>query len=145
MNIKKAIITGLVINILSFFVATPSYKLFSFIFQLEPKNIWRWRPDIPLSSMPMSWWLLLIIGNTILAFLVVLAYVVFYKGIPGQGVKKGLIFGMVLWPISVLVPMFSMYVMLNIAQGAIIYFSLQGLFEYLIYGTVISLIYKEEG
>lgn len=144
MNFKRVIIAGFVLNVLSFIIAVPSYKLFSWVFQLEPKNIWKWTPNIPLSSMPIGWLIFLIVGNTILAMLVALAYAVFYKGIPGTGIKRGLVFAILLWPIGVLVPMFSMYVMLNIAKGAVLYFSLQGLVEYLIYGIVIASIYKEK-
>lgn len=144
MNIKRVLIAGIVMNIVSFVFGGGSYYFFSWIFQLEPQEIWKWTPDTSLSSMPISWLIFLIVGNTILAILYALAYAIFYKGIPGEGIKKGLVFGLVLWPIGVLAPMFSMYVMLNIARGAVIYFSLQGLVECLVYGIVIASIYKEK-
>lgn len=37
-----------------------------------------------------------------------------------------------------------MYLMMNIANGALIYFTLQSLIEWLVYGAVIFLIYKEK-
>lgn len=94
--------------------------------------------------MPLTWLVFLLLGNLALAIILALVYTILYKGIPGRGIKKGLVFGFLLWPIGVLIPMFSMYVLLRIAGGAIIYFTIQGLVEYLIYGVIISTIYKND-
>jgi|Deesub1362A_J573_1020465.scaffolds.fasta_scaffold09780_3 hypothetical protein len=143
MNIKKILIAGIVINFVSFIIGGGSYHLFSWIFLLEPKDIWKWDPGTPLTSMPISWLIFLLIGNLTLAIIVALVYAILYQGIPGQGIKKGLMFGFLMWLVGVLAPMFSMYILLKVASEVVIYFTLQGLCEYLIYGAIISIIYKE--
>ncbi len=95
-------------------------------------------------DMPLSWWILLILGNTVLAIVFALVYAIIAEGIPGQGIKRGFIFGFLVWLVGVLPPLFSMYILVRIATGALIYFATQGLFEYLIYGAVVSLIYGKE-
>ncbi len=142
MHIKKILIAGLVVDILSFVIALPSYKLFSWVFELEPVNIWRWTPQVPLSSFS-PWWLIFIITvNTILAIYLVVLYAILYKSIPKTGVKKGIIYGLLIYPLVVLISMFSVYSFFNIAGKAVIYFILEGLLEFIIYGAVIGLIYK---
>jgi len=71
-------------------------------------------------------------------------YAVLFKAIPGTGVKKGLLFGLLMYPMSVLIPMFSWYVMMNVAGQAVLCFTLEQLIEILVYGAVISIIYKEK-
>ncbi|MBI4722346.1 MAG: hypothetical protein HY769_05000 [Candidatus Stahlbacteria bacterium] len=140
-NIKRVLIAGIVANLMSFIVGGGGYLLFGWVFQLEPQNIWKWTPGTTI-SMSLNWWIFLILGNTVLAIALALVYAILFNGIPGQGVKKGMTFGFLVWIVGVLPAMFSMYVLVKIATGALFYFATQGLLEYLIYGAVISLIYK---
>lgn len=144
MNIKRLILAGLTVNVISFAIPVPSYFLFSWIFQLEPTNIWKWTPQISLTVMPINWLVFLFGINVILAILFVLPYTIFYKGIPGKGIRRGLVYALLLYPVGVLIPMFSIYVLLNISSIAVVYFALEGLVEFLAYGAVISVIYKEK-
>ena len=146
MNVKRIIIAGLAVNVISFtifplFFSTP---LFGWVFQLEPTNIWKWTPQISLTSMPASWLIFLFSVNTVLAMFIAFLYAVLFKAIPGTGVKKGLLFGLLMYPMSVLIPMFSWYVMMNVAGQAVLCFTLEQLIEILVYGAVISIIYKEK-
>jgi len=147
MNIKRIIIAGLALDLVSF-IGIPSYKLFGWIFALEPSNIWKWTPSsgtvLPFASLSFSEWLFLFFVNTTLAVFIAFLYALFYKSIPGNGIKKGLAFGLLIYPISVMIPLFSVYYLMNVAVGALIYLALQGFFEFLLYGVVISLIYREK-
>ena len=82
-------------------------------------------------------------GNTLLAVVVALVYAVLFEGIPGRGVRKGLAFGLVVWLVGVLPATFTMYILVNISGWAVLYFTLQGLAEYLAYGAIIAAIYGE--
>jgi len=144
MNAKKVILAGLVVDILSLVVALPSYYLFGWVFELEPASIWKWTPQTPLGSMSAGWLIFIIATNTALAIFFAFLYAVLFKAIPGTGIGKGLMFALLLYPVGVLVPMFSIYVLLNIAAGAVVYFTLQGLAEFLIYGAAVALVYKEK-
>lgn len=145
LNYKRIIIAGLAINIISFLIFPLffSTSLFGWVFNLEPTNIWKWTPQISLASMPINWLIFLFLVNTALAMFIAFLYAVLFKAIPGTGIKKGLVFGLLMYPMSVLIPMFSWYVMMNIAGQAVFYFTLEQLIEILVYGAVIGLIYKE--
>lgn len=146
MNVKRIIIAGLAVNIISFaifplFFSTP---LFGWVFNLEPTTIWKWTPQISLTSMPAGWLLFLFSVNTVLAMFIAFLYAVLFRVIPGTGVKKGLVFGLLMYPMSVLIPMFSWYVMMNVAGLAVLYFTLEQFIEILVYGAVIGIMYKEK-
>lgn len=143
-NFKKVIIAGLAIDTISFviFPLFFSKPLFGWVFQLEPTNVWKWTPAIPFTSMPASYLLFFILANTSLAIFIAFLYAVLYKSIPGMGVKKGLMFGLLLSPIGVLIPMFSIWAMFRVPGVTVIIFTIEQLIEILVYGLVIALIYK---
>jgi hypothetical protein len=144
MNAKKVILAGLVVDILSFVVAVPSYHLFGSVFELEPASIWKWTPQMPLGSISAGWLIFIVTVNTALAIFFAFLYALLFRAIPGTGIRKGLMFALLLYPVGVLVPVFSIYVLVNIAAGAAVYFTLQGLVEFLIYGAAVALVYKEK-
>jgi len=145
LNIKRVLVAGVAVNFASLILEPVSYYYFNWIFFLEPQDVWKWKPGQAIMSMPMGWLVFLLLGNLVLAIIVALVYAILYRGIPGRGIQKGLTFGFLGWLIGVLVPMFSMYILLKIAGGTIVYFTLQGLVEYLVYGIIISAIYREKG
>lgn len=140
MNYKRIFWAGVAINFVSFPVGGGSYFLFRSVFELEPVNVWKWTPAMGL-AIPVSWVTLLIL-NIILAFVFSWVYAVLEKGLPGKGIQKGLVFGIFSWLIGVIPPMLTLYLVTVIAPGALWYFTFQGFFEWLIYGLIISLIYK---
>jgi hypothetical protein len=138
----RAILAGLAVNLASFVVGGGGYLLFGRVFKLEPIFIWRWTPD-KFGEMSVGWWAYLIVGNTLLAVILGLAYAVLYDGIPGRGVRKGLAFGLIVWLIGVLPGTFTMNVLTVINGWAILYFTTQALVETLAYGAIIAVIYCE--
>lgn len=142
LNIKKIFLAGIAINFISFLIGGGSYLLFGRIFELEPISIWKWTPDMGF-NIPVGWPTLLLL-NIILAVLFALAFALLYKGIPGKGIQKGLFFGIIVWVVGPVPALITMYLLINIAQGALLYFFIQSLFEWLVYGMVISAIYKEK-
>ena len=93
--------------------------------------------------MPLKWWVFLLLRNIVLALVFALVFAIIHRGIPGKGLQKGVILGFVVWLVGVIPPVFTWYFLVNIAPGALLFFALQGLFEWLVYGIVISVIYKE--
>jgi len=146
MNVKRIIIAGLAVNVISFLIFPLffSTSLFGWVFNLEPTNIWKWTPQMSLTSMPAGWLIFLFSVNTALAVFIAFLYAILFKAIPCTGIKKGLVFGLLMYPIGVLIPMFSWYVMMNVAGQTILYFTLEQLIEILVYGAVIGVIYKEK-
>lgn len=71
----------------------------------------------------------------------VLVYAVLYKGIPGTGVKKGLMYGLLVWAVGSL-GMASMPYYMTIAPAVVLYWILNFLAAHLIYGLLVGIIYK---
>ncbi len=140
LNIKKIILAGLAINFISFIVGGGSYFIFGWVFKLEPTSIWKWTPAMGL-NIPVSWPVLFLL-NIVLAIAFAWVFAILYKGIPGQGIRKGLAFGSFAWLIGILPSTVTLYLMTNIAPLALVYFTIQGLFEWLVYGAVIAAIYN---
>ena len=109
---------------------------------MEPLSIWRWTPE-KTGDMSLGWWAYLIGGNTLLAVVVALVFAVLYDGIPGSGIRKGFVFGLIVWLIGVLPAIFTMNVLTVMNGWAILYFTAQALVEYLTYGAIIAAIYGE--
>lgn len=139
-NITKVLLAGLAIFFVIFLVGGGSYFLFGQVFDLAPRTIWKWTPAQGF-NMPAQWWLILFLLNIVLAVIFAFIYALIEKGLPGEGIQKGLGFGMIVWIVGPIPALVTMYLMMNIANGALVYFTLQSLFEWLVYGTVISLIY----
>lgn len=94
--------------------------------------------------MSVQWWAFLFVLNIVLAVAFAFIYALIEKGLPGKGVQKGLGFGLIVWIVGPIPALVTMYLMVNIANGALAYFTLQSLFEWLVYGAIISLIYKNK-
>lgn len=140
LDYKRIILAGLAIFFISFFIGGGSYFLFGKVFQLEPTNIWKWTPAQGF-NMSVQWWVILFLLNIVLAIIFAFVFALIEKGLPGKGIQKGLGFGIIVWIVGPIPALVTMYLMMNIATGALAYFTLQSLFEWLVYGTVISLIH----
>ena len=137
----RATIAGLVVNLASFMIGGGGYFLFGHMFRLEPAFVWRWTPDIT-PDMSLGWWVYLIIGNTALAIMLAFVYAVICPGLPGSGIKKGLSFGLMVWLIGVLPPVFTIHVLTVINGWTLLYLTAQSLVEHLVYGSIIAAVYS---
>lgn len=142
-NKTKVLLAGLAIFLISFLVGGGSYFLFKGVFELEPSYIWKWTP-VQGFNMPTQWWIILFLLNIILAIAFAFIYALIEKGLPGKGIQKGLSFGLIVWIVGPIPALVTMYLMLNIAPGALGYFALQSLFEWLVYGVILAAIYQGE-
>lgn len=141
-NYSRVILAGIALNFVSFLIGGGSYLLFGNVFKLEPTSVWKWTPAMGL-DIPVSWPALLLMNIT-LAVVFAWVFALLYRGVPGTGIRKGIIFGLLAWLIGVIPPMTTLYLMTRIAPGALLYFTIQGLFEWLVYGLVMSVIYREK-
>jgi len=141
MNAKRVVIAGVVIWIVSsiFFFLTCGW-LFSWVYKLPP-NIWRDFTAIPATALNL-------IGphaiGLIRALLFVLVFAILYKGIPGKGVFKGMIYGVLVWLVGALTGMASMPFYMTISTTVVIYWIIQQLVLGVINGAIVGVIYKEK-
>jgi len=65
------------------------------------------------------------------------------KGIPGEGAKKGMTYGILVWLVGALTGIASMPDYMTIATTVVVYWILQALVLNIINGAIVGVIYKE--
>jgi hypothetical protein len=73
--------------------------------------------------------------------MIALGFALFYKGIPGEGIKKGLVFGLILWLMSRVPGELFWYVMSPIPFSLVIAGWIHGILVAAIGGMVLAAIY----
>jgi len=141
MDTKKIILAGIAATIvypvwywLNFLI---NAWFLNWTYQLESKNIWMLMKNLEMEFMGIDF-ITLIFSGLILGMILALVYAILYKGIPGQGIKKGLCFGLLVWAVCGLPGIFFVAI-----TGLSIYWTLSELVKLLILGAVIAAIYKE--
>jgi hypothetical protein len=133
-KLGRILVSGLAYGIIAQVVGGLIYGGIFMKWTQEASFMWRpmdsllWKIGMPLSSL-------------LEGILVAIGYTILYKGIPGQGIKKGLTFGFILWLIYSLGGELSWYCMSPLPVMLVFAGWLYGLLVYGIGGIVISLIY----
>jgi len=138
MNVKRILICGVVLwaASLAFGWLTCGW-LFNWVYAIPP-NIWK-DPAVITSAanlIPSS------IIALIQSILFALVFAVLYKGIPGTGVKKGLIYGLLVWLVGAGTGIAALPFAMTIAATVVIYWIIQALVFNLIGGAILAAIYK---
>ena len=140
MNAKRILISGVVIWIVGtvFGILTCGW-LFNWVYTLPP-NIWK-DPAVMMSAGNL-------IGANLIglvsAIIFALVYALLYKGIPGEGAKKGMTYGLLVWLVGALAGIASMPFYMTIATTVVVYWTIQALVLNLINGAIVGAIYKED-
>ena len=77
-------------------------------------------------------------------FMLTTVYAVIHPSLPGQGWRKGIGYGLIVWGLRVVMWAFSTYMMTDMAPASIGISVVTGLIEVLILGVVIAAIYRVE-
>ena len=138
MNKGKIIISGIVIWLVgAVWTFLTCGWLFNWVYQIPP-IIWKSGEDI----MSMNSF----IGSNVLGLLIAIIfttiYAFLYKGLPYKGVKKGLVYGLIIWLVGTFSGMLTMPFYMTISWAVIVYWILNGLVSYLIFGAIVGAIYK---
>lgn len=137
MNYKRFILAGIAIWIFGVAWAFLTCGwLFNWVYQIPP-IIWK-TPEEMMTTQSF-------LGSNAIGLLIslifVLVYAVLYKGIPGTGVKKGLMYGLLVWAIGSL-GMASLPYYMTIAPAVVLYWILNFLVAHLIHGLLVGAIYR---
>lgn len=140
MNVKGVVIAGVVVWIVNLiFGFLTCGWLFNWVYELPP-NIWQ-DPETIMSAGNF-------IGSNVIGIvsgiLFALVFAVIYKGIPGKGINKGMIYGVLMWFVGALSGISIMPFYMTIATGVVIYWILQQLVLGVINGAIVGAIYKEK-
>ena len=134
MKILRGILGGVAFGIIGEIFGWVIYGVLFIKWTVEAHQIWRpmeslyWRIGMPLAD---------ILGGLMVA----LAYAVLYKGIPGIGVRRGLVFGLILWLITRLAGELFFYAMCPIPFMLVVAGWIHGLIVGALGGIVVAAIY----
>src|SRR3972149_11470501 len=93
MKILRGILSGIAFGIIGEIFGFIIYGVLFMKWISESHQVWR-----PMESMHMR--IGMPLADIFGGLMVALAFAILYKGIPGTGIKKGLIFGLILWLIT---------------------------------------------
>jgi hypothetical protein len=82
-----------------------------------------------------------LIFELINGFILAVIYAVIHPSLPGQGWKKGISYGLLVWGLRVVMGAFSTYMMTDVPPASIAITVVTGLIEVLILGIVTAAIY----
>lgn len=138
MNTKKFLIAAIAVWIINgVFGWLTCGWLFNWVYQLPP-NIWKTSEEMSSNLVWMN------LAGILSAAAFVLVFAVIYKGIPGEGAKKGLIYGFLVWLVSSFSGLITMPLYMTIATTVVIYWIINHLIISLITGAIVGMIYKEQ-
>lgn len=137
MKIGKILIAGFVVTVFNVIVGMATCGgIFSWVYKLEPVNVWR-----PMDGGPGAAFM---IGSLLLNVLLSLVYALIQKGLPGGNkLKKGFIFGLGVWAVGMLPGMLATQAFMTVATTVVIYWTLLGLVQKPLEGMIIAAIYGE--
>ena len=137
MKIGRMLIAGIAVTIFNAIVGMVTCGgIFSWVYKLEPTNIWK-----PMAGGPGA---MFMVGSLVLSIILSLVYALIQKGIPGGNkLAKGIVFGLCVWAVGMLPGMLVTYAFMTVANTVIVYWAILGLIKTPLEGIIISMIYGE--
>ena len=133
MKLGRVLVAGIVIAVFNAVVGMILCGgVFNWVYKLEPINVWK-----PMEGPPGVEYF---VGLLILSIIFVFVYALLNKGIPGNRLGKGFIFGLCVWAVGVLPGMFATYIFMAVANTVVIYWTISALILTPIKGMIASII-----
>ena len=137
-NIKRMIIGAIAATVFSLvFAMVTCGGIFSWVYELEPTNVWKPMADTGPGPQFM-------IGSYLLTVVLAFVYAFINKGIPGKNrFIKGAIFGVIVWAVGMLPGMLATHSFMTVASTVVVYWTIVGFVELSVKGLIIAAIYGE--
>lgn len=137
MNIKKLILAIIAVVVFNFLVGMFTCGgVFSWVYKLEPTNVWR-----PMTSVSLP---IMLAGMLLVDTLFVWVYALINKGVPGHNrFVKGLLYGLLVVLVGLIPGMIATYTYMTVATTVVIYWTIWGLIVSPLKGLITSAIYGE--
>jgi hypothetical protein len=139
MNFKKVLIAGVVGAIVNavYSILVCTNLIIPWVKRVTPSDFWV--PETGLHTFIM------IIFGFAICILWAFGYALLYKGLPGTGLSKGVIYGFLLWLLGMLPHTLALHLHTNIwPEFNWIFLSVNSLIRWIILGMIYSLVYKVE-
>ncbi len=134
MKVLRGILGGVAFGIIGEIFGFLIYGVIFMKWTDEAHQVWRPMESLHIRiGMPLA--------DIFSGLMVALAYAILYKGIPNAGLKRGLIFGLILWLITRFAGEMFFYVMSPIPFMLVIAGWIHGLIQMSLGGVIIAAIY----
>jgi len=134
MNVKRFIISGIVVSIL--------FLVLDAVLGVTGGVIGELVFGLPAGQPDESKMMISPLFELINGFILVAVYAVIHNGLPGTGWRKGISYGLIVWGLRVVMWAFSTYMMTDMSPILIAISVVTGLVEVLILCVVTAAIYK---
>lgn len=136
----KIILSGILIWIVgTIWSALTCGWLFNWVYTIEPV-IWK----APAEMFTTTNLILSNVFGILIAIIFTAVYAFLYQSLPYKGVKKGLVYGFIIWLVSAFSGMLTMPFYMTISWIVIVYWILNALVANLIFGAIVGAVYKEK-
>ncbi len=134
----KVLLAALAVSVFHFvFGALTCGWLFSWVYAVEPVNVWRHMDGPPGMGFNS--------GTLLLNIIFVVVYALLRKGIPGKTKSaRGICFGLCVWAVGILPGMFATAYFMTVAPVVILYWTMIGLIETPLKGLIAAVVYGEK-
>jgi hypothetical protein len=136
MNVKRLIVTGIVASVL-FLVLDAALGMAGGVIGAQVFGLPVEQPSGFEAKIKLG-----LLFELVNGFMLAVIYAVIHPSLPGQGWKKGISYGLIVWGLRVVMWAFSTYMMTDMASLLIVINVVTGLIEVLILSLVIAAIYK---
>ena len=134
MKLLRGILGGVAFGMIGEIFGWLIYGVLFVKWSMQVSQLWR-----PMESL--HWRVGMPLADIFSGLMIALAYAVLYKGIPGTGIKKGLIFGLILWLINRLAGELFFYTMSPIPFMLVVAGWIHGLIVGALGGIILAAIY----
>ncbi|RLG70914.1 MAG: hypothetical protein DRO11_05430 [Methanobacteriota archaeon] len=134
--IKQGFVSGFVAGIVMIIIGAVSGAFTGPLYAETPQL---WKPMEPLTNWLVGMWIITIIIGIIFG----LVYGRIQHGIPGQGAKKGLYYGLILWLVGMVPGMMITLHTMAVPNILVAAWTIQNLVAYPLAGITISKIYEK--
>jgi hypothetical protein len=136
MNVKRFLVAGIVVSIL--------FLVLDAVFGVAGGMIGQQVFGLPAGQPDEAKMTIGLLFELINGFMLVAIYAVIHRGLPGQGWRKGVGYGFIVWGLRVVMWAFSTYMMTDMSPILITITVATGLVEVLILCVIVAAIYRVE-
>jgi cation transporter-like permease len=129
---KKVIVAGLLAGIVILVVGMVFGSLTADMYKMSPAGMWK--------PMGGNWFTQMVIYDIVVGLILSYVFSIVSNAIPGSGLQKGLIFGLLMWLVGNVPGLGITYLTMNIRNKLILMWLLNGLVNYCLAGAAIEMV-----
>ena len=124
--IVGGVLAGLVMVVVGFIVGGMTAEMY----RMSPAALWK--------PMGGNWFLQMVVYDIVVGLILSFVYSILKSAVPGSGLQKGIIFGLLVWLVGTLPGMGITYLTMNVRNLMLTVWALNGLANYVLSGMVIN-------